>query len=184
MPLFPTPLRCALRERGFTLIELMITVVIVSVLAAMAVPNLRNMIARYQTSTVSDEMAILIATARMEAIRRGGNVVLQKKPAGANTCATNQEWSCGVTLWADDDRDGTQDANETVIRDLSVPAGVNLRNMSGTSPDRLTFNRWGLANGIGALNFRVTRTGISTADRTVCVTTGGRVRIIEGLTCP
>ena len=157
---------------------------ILAILAALAIPSFTATIARYQTGTVADEVANLIATARTEAIRRGGDVVLQKKAAGANPCPNNQQWSCGLTLWADTDRDATQDANEPVLKELDVPAGVNLLNMSGTSPARLTFNRWGQANGINALHFIAMRAGISAADRSVCVTSGGRIRVVEGIVCP
>lgn len=168
---------------GFSAIELLVVISILGILSALAAPSFRDTLARYQTSTVADEIVNLLGTARVESIRRGGNVVLQKKTTGANSCATNQEWSCGLILWADTNRDGVQDANEPVLKDVDVPANVVLRNMSGTSPANMTLNRWGQANGINALHFRVLRTGVTSADRSVCVTSGGRIRIENSLNC-
>ncbi|MBA4254509.1 MAG: general secretion pathway protein GspH [Polaromonas sp.] len=173
-------------QRGFTLIEAMVVMVIMAILAAIAVPSMRDLIAGYQTRSTADNMAAMIAYAKMEAIRRGGRVVLVKAAAGnsTNNCGTNQRWSCGVLLYADLDADNVQDANEPTLRAMDVPTNVNLMNMSAGNGAFLTFNRWGQANGINALDFRVTKTGVAAADRSVCVSSGGRIRVVDGIVCP
>lgn len=170
---------------GFTLVELMVTIAILALLVSLAVPSFRNMVARYQTSSMADQLVQILSLARSEALMRSGGVVLAKQPNGSsiNTCATNQEWSCGVFLWADTNRNGAQDADEPTLRTFDVPQGVVLRNMSAGSGPSITFNRWGQANGINALNFRLRQSSVSAADRSVCVSSGGRLRIEEGLSC-
>ena len=110
-------------------------------------------------------------------------MVIQKKTTGTNSCSTNQEWSCGLILWTDTNHNGILDVGEQ-LKELDIPARVVVRNMSGSSPSSMTFNRWGNANGINALHFRLIRSGVSTADRSVCVTSGGRIRIESGIDCP
>lgn len=171
--------------RGFSAIELMVVMSIMAILTALAAPSFSEMLARYKTSVMADQLVSLLTVARTEAIRRGGNVILSKKTSGINDCSTNQKWSCGVTLWADDDRDGTQDANEPVLRDFDVPEGIVLNNNTGATPAaRIILNRWGQANGINALAFSLVHTSISSANRSVCVASGGRIRVVEGVTCP
>lgn len=178
-------------QRGFTLVELMVTVSIMGVLAALAAPSFRDMIARYKTSTMAEQMVAMLALARTEALRRGGDVYLEKMPNGSsvNTCATNQEWSCGVLLWADNVRNQTREANadpaldEPILRAFDVPQGIVFLNMSAGSDARIRFNRWGQANGINALNFRVRYNGVVNADRSVCVSSGGQIRVVEGIVC-
>lgn len=167
-------------ERGFTLIELMVTVSIMGILTALAAPSFTDMIARYKTSSMADQMVAMLTLARTEALRRGGDVYLEKSPNGTsvNSCGTNQEWSCGVFLWADNNRDGTQDANDPTLRTFDVPQGIVLRNMSAGSGSSITFNRWGQATGINALNFRLTQSGVF---RSVCISSGGRIRVVEGI---
>jgi type IV fimbrial biogenesis protein FimT len=172
------------RESGFTLVELMVVMTIVAVLSAMAAPAMREMVARYQTSVVADQVVTALSTARMEAIRRSGNVVLEKINGTTNPCANNQQWSCGVRLWADVNRNGAREGTDVILREFDVPAGISLLNMSAGSTASLTINRWGQANGINALNFRVTRIGVAVADRSVCVSAGGRIRIVDGIVCP
>ena len=168
---------------GFSLIELLVVISILGVLSALAAPSFTDMLARYRNNTVADEIVNVIASARMEAIRRGGDVVIQKKTTGANSCSTDQEWSCGLILWADTNRNNTQDAGE-LLKELDVPSNVAVRNMSGLSPASMTFNRWGNANGINALHFRVVRTGSTDAPYSVCVSSGGRIRIEQSINCP
>lgn len=171
------------KSAGLSIVELMVVVAILSVLAAVGVPSFLNVLARYQTSVVADEMAGVLANARVEAIRRGGNVVLQKKNAGANPCPTAQQWSCGAVLWADVNRNGNQDAQDVVLKEIDVPGGAVVRNMSVGSAASITFNRWGQANGINALCFQVTRSGVADADRSVRMAAGGRVQVVDAV-CP
>ena len=57
-------------KKGFTLIELMITVVILSVLAAVGIPMFANMIRMNAVSAVTNEMLTGFTYARTEAVRR------------------------------------------------------------------------------------------------------------------
>jgi type IV fimbrial biogenesis protein FimT len=177
--------------RGFTLVELMVTISIMGALAALAAPSFRDTIARYKTSSMADQMVAMLALARAEALRRGGDVYLEKMPNGSsvNTCVTNQEWSCGVFLWADNVRNQTREANadpaldEPILRAFDVPQGIAFRNMSAGSNSRILFNRWGQGNNIGALHFLVRYSGVPDADRSVCVSSGGRIRVAESNIC-
>lgn len=180
----PTCIRAA--QQGFTLIEAMVVISIMAILAGLAAPAMRELIAGYQTRTTADNMAAMISYAKMEAIRRSGRVVLAKAPAGnsTNNCATNQSWACGVLMYEDVDGNNAQGANEPTLRTMDVPANVNLMNRSSGNGALLVFNRWGQANGINALRFVVTKTGVAQADRSVCVTSGGRIRVIDGIVCP
>lgn len=169
---------------GFTLVELMVVMTIMAVLAAMAAPSMRDLIARYQTSTVTDQVVATLSVARTEAIRRSGNVVLEKMAGTTNPCTTNQQWSCGIRLWADVNRNTAFNAGtDVVLREIDVPEGVRLLNMSAGSTANLTLNRWGQANGINALCFQVTKPGVAVADRSVRVAAGGRIQVFEAI-CP
>lgn len=167
---------------GFTLVELMVVMSILAILSALAAPAARDMIATYQTRSVTDQMVATLYAARTESIRRSGNVVMEKMNGTTNPCATNQQWSCGLRLWADVNRNGAFNAGtDVVLREFDVPAGITLRNMSAGSTANITLNRWGQANGINALCFQVTRTGVAAADRSVRVAAGGRIQVCNSL---
>ena len=61
-------------EGGFTLLELMVTVVIIVLLAMMAVPSLSTLIEKSRLKGVADDVVNLYATARLEAVKQGRNV--------------------------------------------------------------------------------------------------------------
>ena len=133
---------------------------------------------------MADDVAAAIGLARSEAIRRGGDVKLRKM-SGTNNCNTNEKWSCGFRLFFDANRNDSdfEAASDVLLREINVPDGINLINNTSSAGVELRFNRWGQASGINALHFRVTKTSLATADRSVCVTSAGRVRVVNSITC-
>ncbi|TAL89769.1 MAG: prepilin-type N-terminal cleavage/methylation domain-containing protein [Rhodanobacter sp.] len=59
------------RSRGFSLLELMVTVAVVAILLAIAVPSFRGVIHRNQVSSASNALLASVNYARSEAITRG-----------------------------------------------------------------------------------------------------------------
>lgn len=56
-----------IQEKGFTLIEMMVTIVVLGVVSAIAIPNFTNQIARYQLGTAARELADVFGKARGQA---------------------------------------------------------------------------------------------------------------------
>lgn len=74
--------------RGFTLVELMVTVAVAAILIAIAVPSFSRMIASNRLSTAADEIVGAINTARQEAIKRNADVQFCSDLAANNTSDT------------------------------------------------------------------------------------------------
>lgn len=79
------------RERGFTMIELMVTVAIAAILLGVAIPSFNNYIQNTRTKAVAAELSSALNLARSEAVTRSAQV---------DVCPSNDGAACGAT-WAD-----------------------------------------------------------------------------------
>ena len=76
--------RIAERSPGFTIVELMVTVAVFAVLAALAVPSFTDFFDRSRVRGAGDEVLSLIATARAEAVENDLDVTLAFVDDGTN----------------------------------------------------------------------------------------------------
>jgi len=110
----------ALKNTGFTLVELMITIAIAAILLTIAIPSFREMIMDNRISMRTNNFVDVIQFARSEAVRIGEVVTVDAAGGAAN------EWGGGVTVWHDADNDDSMDDAE-VLRVLEVfQSGVTL----------------------------------------------------------
>lgn len=94
---------------GFTLVELMVTIAIVAILSAIALPSFSNSIRNNRLATTTNEFIAAVSLARSEAVKsnRGARVCASSDGA---TCGTN--WSDGWIVWADANNNGTLESEE------------------------------------------------------------------------
>lgn len=163
----------------------MVSVAILAVLAAIAVPSFREYSERLKVSSTADDMTAALNLVRSSAIQNNGNVTLRKltnAEAGlTSVCNTTQNWSCGWRIFRDNNGDGNLDAGEEVLYTFNITNQVTV--MRSGNGDSMTANRWGQLAGINAVGFTLspTATGVSSpATTTLCVNSGGRIRVLQG----
>lgn len=167
---------------GVTLIEMMVVIVVFAILAALAAPSFFSMTERWRVRQVSEALQSTLYFARSEAIKNGGNVVIQRLTRTDNAACTGgsnvADWDCGWIVCSDDNGDGKCDRVEAVLQRYDSPPGVQVTRTSGAETIRL--DRWGSVKG-AFLGFSLVPNGKSTNDASaigVCMSSGGRIRAI------
>jgi len=170
--------------RGFTAIELMVTIGIAAILAALAAPSFTGLMERWRVRQAAEGLQSTLYYARSEAMKRGGNVVMQKLPNGTNGCSalTTQEWSCGWVVCADTNGNGACGNSEPVLQRVDAP--INLDVMRTGNGASVAFNRWGMPGSWLGFSIQPHDQPASDAIRGVCMSSGGRVRVIPSEDVP
>ena len=176
--------------RGFTLIELMITLAIVAVLMTVAVPSFIAFQRNSELTTAANTVLGAMNTARTEAMKRNRNAMMV--PTGTG-------WSSGWQVFIDTDRNGAFTAGELVI--ATYPAIPSYFSITGTGNANLSspyvlFNGSGYASDVdgalGNLTIDIARNDLSGAalleqTRRIKVANTGRVRVCKAtdtVNCP
>lgn len=97
-------------QRGFSLVELMITIAVAVILMSMAVPSFSSMIMNNRLSATSEELLKGLQLARSEAMRRGATATVCASDGG--TACNGTSWKQGWLVWVDLNGDNTLAANE------------------------------------------------------------------------
>ncbi len=138
------------RQRGYTLFELLITLMIISILATTVGPNFADAIGRSRQQAALGDMFSMLSTARSEAVNQASAAV---------ACASTDQSGCSGLNWEDGwivfvdngngggtAADGTRQTNEPLIRVGGEASGdVTIRTRNFADAGVITFDQDGLA---------------------------------------
>lgn len=130
-------------ERGFTLVELMITITIAAVLMMIAVPSFKSLTLSNKLTTAANDMVNAISVAKMEAIKRNASTQLCSNSASANS-SSDLGNACGTevgAVWAMSGSDPSQI--------MGMPAGLAAPVQVNGNATALRFSAQGLAQKVG-----------------------------------
>ena len=121
-------------RRGFTLVELMIVLALVSLLLGLGVPGFQRLLEATRIRTQVQQLMSDIVLTRSEAIKRNVQVVMCPSQTYLNAtpeCAGT--YAEGWLIFEDRDRDRRLDGGEEVIRKANrLPEGLTLTNRAAT----------------------------------------------------
>ncbi len=133
-------------QRGFTLVELMVTLALAAVLLMLAIPSFTNQLRGWQRDSATKAFTAHVQLARSEAIKTSRRVVMCSSANGA-ACANSNEWRSGWLVFVDANSNGNIDAGETVLVSRGTSTGLTSMLTSG-NVQRLAF----MPNGLMASN--------------------------------
>jgi type IV fimbrial biogenesis protein FimT len=148
----PLRSRAPTAVRGFSLVELLVTLAVLAIVMSIGVPSFTGMTHRNKLSSATNELVAGLQLARSEAVRQNARVVLCPSTDGA--ACSGDAWS-QIIVFADADGDGDVSGDEEVIRNLQVTAGdITLTPSANVETNqRISFGSDGFAR-IGGANAR------------------------------
>jgi len=141
------------QNSGFTLIELMVTIAVAAVLAAVAVPSMQGLIAHNQLAAANNELLSAAMYARSEAVMRGLPVRMCNSATTADsspTCNSDDSWSSGWIVFVDSNANDSVDTGEDVLRVFANSSSALTITPDSSNARGLVFNKTGRAEGVAA----------------------------------
>lgn len=151
--------------RGFTLVELMVTIAVFVVLTILAIPQLGPFLQRQRLKNATMDIASSVSLARSEAIKRNASVYV---------VAAGTDWSQGWTVSS-----AAIVTTASTLRAQAALDGIGISEASGTPS--FFFGGDGRMQGTG-VTFTVTPVVVKRGQSTYCVAVGatGRVQTTQG----
>ncbi|MDP9124501.1 MAG: GspH/FimT family pseudopilin [Pseudomonadota bacterium] len=169
------------RQRGFTLVELMVVIAIAAILTGLAAPALGKMFASNRVQTEASSFVSDLMLARAEAVKRGQGVSLCAS-SNSTTCLGTNTWNSGWIIFSDATQCNPVPSTTTSVTAIRVRAAFKgsdtLVGSTGAASGCVSFNREGFASNLGSARALFTlHTSDSAAQATRCVAVdlGGRV---------
>lgn len=124
--------------RGFTLVELMVTLAIITIIAVIATPSFMNLVRSNRLASSANEMVALLQTARTAAVSNRASGSVCPSTDGANCAASlGNRW---IALM-------TKNGASTVLRETTLHPSITVKasaNLAGGS-NRFTFTPIGFS---------------------------------------
>ena len=166
-------------SQGFTLVELLITIVIMGVVMSMGLPAFNGTVRNSRLTTHANELVTALNLARSEAIKRNITVFVRRKGS------TSQNWSEGWDVFVDENdneefNDGTDILLKTyppIKNNYTLMTGANFDDWVAYLPSGLNKASSNFSND----SFRLCATAGDTLNsRKITLNAVGRARISRG----
>ena len=167
-----------MKNRGFTVIELMIVVAITGIVLGAGAPTFTDMITSNTIDSNRDALFTDLRYARTEAVKRGETVGICKSTNLAS-CNNSAEWANGWIMFEDGNGNGKLDSGDTLLRvheNLGDGISLAFTQDNGSKINFVTYDGLGKTiSAIGTYSFSHS-SGDTNFNRAITFSTTGRVR--------
>jgi len=161
------------RERGFTLIELIVTLLVGAILLGVGLPSLQKYVQANRINSELGELTTAFNVARSEAARMAA--IVRVCARNGDACSNNAaDWRNGWIAFRDKDGDGVIDADEEILHDHVQPYPAVVVQLADNTAE-FTYKP---AGDVGATKlFYVCDDRVGTYGRRVEIASSGRVSV-------
>lgn len=166
------------KYNGFTLIELIIALSIISILSAYAIPSYQTF---KQNQTMTQELNRLSSSinfARNQSILMGHHVILCATET-YSSCDGSSQWSTGWMVFADKNRNRNYDPSDTMLLNENKMDNA-LNAISSIHRQKIRFNSTGFAPGTN-LTIRFCDERGTESGKAIVVSNVGRPRVLQNI---
>ena len=166
-------------NRGFTLIELMVTLAIAAIVLSIGIPSFKNIIKENNQATLLNEFTSYVNFAKSTAVTQGAVVVLCPRNTAGTDCNSSGSWDDGWIVFVDSNEDGDKDNGDTLLKvHESIDDDFNIT----TSSTSVEINAKGFVSANSTFTFCDSR-GSNYAVAKILSKTGRMSSSTDSLTC-
>ena len=160
--------------KGFTLTELLMVLIIISVTLAIGLPNFQSLIISSRLTSSANAMVSALQLARFEALKQQKNVVIANK---------NGQWANGWIVFIDEKMQNNQlDDGESVLVSFDALHSSLVVKIPTSYKNYVYYNKYGRINDNGTFSF--CSSSVLDDFRSVVIALTGRVHIESSTTKP
>lgn len=160
----------SVKEKGFTLIELMTVLLILAVLATLAAPSFKSLIVNQRVKSAISDLQASLFLARSEAVKRAAQV---------SVVPDSGDWKNGWVICVDANGNSSCDTGEMVI-ERRLPLSIGVASISGSG---ITYRSDGRLSA-GAATIKASASGVNgVMERCVLIDLSGRPSVSVGDGC-
>ena len=164
-------------NKGFTVIELLVTLSVAGILLAVAAPSYREFVQESRITAQSNSLLSSMMLTKSEAIKRNSPATICPSSSGT-ACTGGTIWSNGWIVFADANSDGVVDAGEEIIQVGAAFTGGNIL-QTNVGDTRVTFTANGFSMGFNS-TFSLCDSRGASHSRALILSNQGRVRTEKG----
>lgn len=168
-----------MKGRGFTLVELLVTLAVGSILLTIAIPGYAFLMNSNRLATVTNDLVSSLQLARSEAITRGLRVTVCKTGnpmASMPTCASTASWQQGWLIFVDGGIRGQIDAGDRLLR-VQSPVSSTVVISANNFSRFISYLPSGVSQGSNNLANGTMRVCVAGNRRDIIINTTGRIRL-------